>query len=52
VTNQQNPLFSLGDRTSSSVEARDLIDLAILRLHAPIPSSAIDKLEGALNPIA
>ena len=30
-----------------SVEARDLIDLAILRVNSPIPKSAIDKAENA-----
>ncbi len=30
-----------------SVEARDLIDLAVLRLHYTIPQSAIDKAENA-----
>jgi hypothetical protein len=30
-----------------SVEARDLIDLAVLRLQSPIPQRAIDKAEKA-----
>lgn len=34
-----------------SVEARDLIDLAILRLQSPIPQAAIDKAEKAYEVI-
>ena len=41
-------LLANSDRyMDSSVEARDLIDLSVLRLHSPIPSSAIDKAESA-----
>ena len=41
-------LLANSDRyMDSSVEARDLIDLAVLRLHASISSSAIDKAENA-----
>jgi hypothetical protein len=39
-------LLANSDRfRDGSVEARDLIDLAVLRLHSPIPPSAIDKAE-------
>lgn len=39
-------LLANSDRyLDSSVEARDLIDLAVLRLHSAIPLSAIDKAE-------
>ena len=34
-----------------SVEARDLIDLSVLRLHYPIPDSAIAKAERAYEVI-
>jgi predicted nucleotidyltransferase component of viral defense system len=34
-----------------SIEARDLIDLAVLRLNSPIPQSAIDKAENAYEVI-
>lgn len=41
-------LLANSDRhMDSSIEARDLIDLAVLRIHSPIPSSAIDKAENA-----
>jgi hypothetical protein len=41
-------LLANSDRyMDSSVEARDLIDLAVLRLRTPIPASAIDKAENA-----
>ncbi|MGB5631821.1 MAG: nucleotidyl transferase AbiEii/AbiGii toxin family protein, partial [Waterburya sp.] len=41
-------LLANSDRyMDSSVEARDLIDLSVLRLHSPIPPSAIDKAENA-----
>lgn len=41
-------LLANSDRyMDSSVEARDLIDLAVLRFHFPIPHSAIDKAENA-----
>lgn len=39
-------LLANSDRfRDDSVEARDLIDLAVLRLYSPIPPSAIDKAE-------
>ncbi|MDF5732944.1 MAG: nucleotidyl transferase AbiEii/AbiGii toxin family protein [Rhizonema sp. PD38] len=41
-------LLSNSDRyIDNSVEARDLIDLAVLRLQSPIPRSSIDKAEKA-----
>ncbi|MEH2264187.1 MAG: nucleotidyl transferase AbiEii/AbiGii toxin family protein, partial [Nostoc sp.] len=41
-------LLSNSDRyMDNSVEARDLIDLAILRLQSPIPQASIDKAEKA-----
>lgn len=41
-------LLANSDRyMDSSVEARDLIDLAVLRLNFSIPQSAIDKAENA-----
>ena len=41
-------LLANSDRyMDNSVEARDLIDLAVLRLQSPIPQSAIDKAENA-----
>lgn len=41
-------LLANSDRyMDSSVEARDLIDLSVLRLHSPIPTSAINKAESA-----
>lgn len=41
-------LLANSDRyMDSSVEARDLIDLAVLRLNSSIPQSAIDKAENA-----
>ena len=41
-------LLANSDRyLDNSVEARDLIDLAVLRLHSPIPSTAINKAENA-----
>jgi hypothetical protein len=41
-------LLANSDRyMDDSVEARDLIDLAVLRLHFPIPQSAINKAENA-----
>ncbi len=41
-------LLANSDRyMDNSVEARDLIDLAVLRLNFPIPQSAIDKAENA-----
>jgi hypothetical protein len=39
-------LLANSDRyIDKSVEARDLIDLAVLRLQSPIPQSSIDKAE-------
>ena len=41
-------LLSNSDRyADDSVEARDLIDLAILRLQSPIPQASIEKAEKA-----
>ena len=41
-------LLANSDRyMDDSIEARDLIDLAVLRLQSPIPQSAIDKAENA-----
>lgn len=41
-------LLSNSDRyIDNSVEARDLIDLAVLRVQSPIPQSSIDKAEKA-----
>lgn len=45
-------LLSNSDRyMDDSVEARDLIDLAVLRLQSPIPQSSIDKAEKAYEVI-
>ena len=45
-------LLANSDRyADDSVEARDLIDLAILRLQSPIPQSSIDKAEKAYEVI-
>ena len=45
-------LLANSDRyMDSSVEARDLIDLAVLRLNLPIPQLAIDKAENAYEVI-
>ncbi len=45
-------LLANSDRyLDNSVEARDLIDLAVLRLNSPIPQSAIDKAENAYEVI-
>ncbi|WP_242056464.1 MULTISPECIES: nucleotidyl transferase AbiEii/AbiGii toxin family protein [unclassified Nostoc] len=45
-------LLANSDRyMDDSVEARDLIDLAILRLQSPIPQAAIDKAEKAYEVI-
>ena len=45
-------LLANSDRyMDDSVEARDLIDLAILRLQSPVPQSAIDKAENAYEVI-
>ncbi|MBL7004359.1 MAG: nucleotidyl transferase AbiEii/AbiGii toxin family protein [Gammaproteobacteria bacterium] len=41
-------LLANADRwADSSIESRDLIDLAVLRLHSPLPEKAILKAEGA-----
>ena len=41
-------LLANSDRyMDTSIQARDLIDLAVLRLNSPIPQSAIDKAENA-----
>jgi hypothetical protein len=45
-------LLSNSDRyIDDSVEARDLIDLAILRLQSPIPKVSIEKAERAYEVI-
>ena len=45
-------LLSNSDRyMDDSVQARDLIDLAVLRLNYPIPQSSIDKAENAYEVI-
>lgn len=45
-------LLSNSDRyMDNSVQARDLIDLAVLRLNYPIPQSSIDKAENAYEVI-
>ncbi len=45
-------LLSNSDRyIDNSVESRDLIDLAVLRLQSPIPQSAIEKAEKAYEVI-
>ncbi|MEA5599251.1 nucleotidyl transferase AbiEii/AbiGii toxin family protein [Rivularia sp. UHCC 0363] len=45
-------LLSNSDRyMDDSIQARDLIDLAILRLNYPIPQSSIDKAENAYEVI-
>jgi hypothetical protein len=45
-------LLANSDRyMDDSVEARDLIDLAVLRLQSPIPQAAIDKAEKAYEVI-
>ena len=45
-------LLSNSDRyMDDSIEARDLIDLAVLRLQSPLPSSSIDKAEKAYEVI-
>ncbi|MGI2909544.1 nucleotidyl transferase AbiEii/AbiGii toxin family protein [Tolypothrix sp. VBCCA 56010] len=45
-------LLANSDRyIDNSVEARDLIDLAVLRLQSPIPQSSIDKAEKAYEVI-
>ncbi|WP_251955880.1 hypothetical protein [Nostoc commune] len=44
----QFKLLSNSDRyADDSVEARDLIDLAILRLRSPIPQASIEKAKRA-----
>lgn len=41
-------LLANADRwADSSIESRDLIDLAVLRAHGPLPQTAIDKAESA-----
>ena len=45
-------LLSNADRfMDDSIEARDLIDLAVLRLNSPLPKKAIDKAEKAYEVI-
>lgn len=45
-------LLANSDRyMDDSVESRDLIDLAVLRLHSPIPQAAVDKAEKAYEVI-
>lgn len=41
-------LLANADRwADSSIESRDLIDLAVLRLHGPLPAAALRKAESA-----
>jgi len=43
-------LLANADRwIDSSVESRDLIDLAVQRLKSPLPQEAIDKAEAAYD---